>query len=199
MGCDIHAVFQAKRPDGYWDAIESEYDERRHYLLFAWLADVRNGYGFAGVPTHEAVTPIASARGFPEKFWVESEAYEPQYDFGPKPNGYSLSKWMGDHSHSWLTADEILAAPRPNVMRTGIVPRKFLETWDGKSSPEEFSGGISGPGISVAQSVATMRPGDTHIRIEWRMPVDELDYFINEVRRLKEKHGEVRMVFGFDS
>jgi hypothetical protein len=28
---------------------------------------------------------------------------------------------------------------------------------------------------------------------------DGLDYFVDEVRRLKELHGEVRVVFGFDS
>ena len=34
--------------------------------VFAALADVRNGYGFAGVPTHEAIKPISEARGLPE-------------------------------------------------------------------------------------------------------------------------------------
>jgi hypothetical protein len=44
---------------------------------------------------------------------------------------------LGDHSFSWLTADEILAAPQPNgVVRTGIVTRAVFDKWDGHSQPE---------------------------------------------------------------
>jgi hypothetical protein len=58
MGTDVHAVWQAKK-DGKWVDIASKWEQKRHYFLFAWLADVRNGFGFAGVSTHDPIKPIA--------------------------------------------------------------------------------------------------------------------------------------------
>ncbi len=187
MGCDIHAVFQAKR-DGKWESVESTWEQDRHYFLFSWLADVRNGYGFAGVPTYDPIKPIAERRGVPADF--DKDAYEAGDEDAP---------WLGDHSFSWLTADEILAAERPGtIKRTGVVPRAFYDAWDGKTGPSEWSGSISGPDIIVAAAPDVPKDA-THVRINWTQPDDGLDYFVDEVRRLKELHGDVRVVFGFDS
>ncbi len=70
MGCDIHGVFQ-RRDGSEWVDIATLWDEERHYQLFAVLAGVRNGYGFAGVPTGERVKPISSPRGLPKDFAYE--------------------------------------------------------------------------------------------------------------------------------
>lgn len=70
MGCDIHGVFQ-RRDGNEWVDIATIWDEQRHYQLFAALAGVRNGYGFAGVPTGEWVKPISSPRGLPKDFAYE--------------------------------------------------------------------------------------------------------------------------------
>jgi hypothetical protein len=67
MGCDIHSVFQA-RIDGEWVDVATFWDDERHYQLFAALADVRNGYGFAGVPYAEWIRPISAPRGLPKDF-----------------------------------------------------------------------------------------------------------------------------------
>jgi hypothetical protein len=67
MGTDVHAVWQAKKGDK-WVDIESTWDQNRHYFLFAWLADVRNGFGFAGIPTHDPIKPISERRGLPDDF-----------------------------------------------------------------------------------------------------------------------------------
>lgn len=40
--------------------------DNRNYDLFAALADVRNGVGFAGVKTGKAIEPIAMPRGIPD-------------------------------------------------------------------------------------------------------------------------------------
>lgn len=194
MGTDVHAVWQKKDPglgDKYWDVPEGDWEQSRHYLLFAWLADVRNGYGFAGVPTHDPIVPIAKPRGLPEDFLLDT-------------NDCHWGKWMGDHSHSWLMADEILNAPRPdngNCTRTGVISAEQFAKWDGKSAPDSWSGGISGPGVKVAASAAVFKKekGYTHVTVEWPME-PELDYFIDEVKRMREKHGPtLRLVFGFDS
>ena len=193
MGTDVHAVWQAKKePTGdYWHVPEGDWEQNRHYFLFAWLAGVRNGYGFAGLPSHDPVVPIAQPRGFPK-------------DFGPvSEDGCHWGKWMGDHTYSWLTADEILAAPRPDlsgtVHRTGVISMDQYRAWDGKEPPDSFSLGVSGPGIVVATSPLVITDKSTHVQVEWQMPA-ELDYFIDEVNRMRAKHGPtLRLVFGFDS
>ena len=180
MGCDIHPIFQ-RRANGKWVDVPTKYEGNRHYFLFAWLADVRNGYGFAGTPTHDPIQPIVAPRGLPQDFDTRDQD-------------------IGDHSYSWLTADEILTAPLPSgVMKTGIVTLARFRKWDGKSQPQEWCDGIAGRGVVVANSDRLITPETTHVRIEWPAPTDEFAYFINEVRRLREEHGEVRMVFGFDS
>lgn len=206
MGCDIHGIWQANR-DGQWQDIGSEWDQHRHYLLFSWLADVRNGYGFAGVATYLPVTPIAQPRGLPPDFAVNGEEHKTLVEALPKwileyrtPEELAAPvMFMGDHSHSWLMADEILSAKRPGqVHRTGVVPVEFAKTWDGKTPPQEWSGGISGRDVHVADSRFAITPTTTHVRIEWDMD-DGLDYFVDEVKRLQTEHGTVRLVFGFDS
>lgn len=204
MGTDIHGVFQA-RTGGKWKDVPTELDLERHYLLFAWLADVRNGFGFAGIPTHTAVEPLSAPRGLPEDFFCVDDMHPvsgPEV-LSPWRRKYwaadDKAVWMGDHSHSWLSADEILSAEPPKVLRTGVVTREQFEAWDGKSAPKEWSGGVAGRGILVSEP-DEVTSATTHVQIEWFDDTREsFAYFLMEIRRLKELHGEVRFVFGFDS
>jgi hypothetical protein len=127
MGTDIHAVFEAKINDR-WQVIESEYEEDRDYVLFALLAGVRNYY---------SIEPIAANRGIPDdlSFALYDDSRTEEED---------CELWLGDHSFSYITADECAAYESEN---------------------ETLSS----------------------------------NYFFKEMARLKEKYGEVRMVFGFDS
>lgn len=118
MGCDIHCVFQ-KYDGKKWVDVESNYSEDRHYYLFGWIAGVR---------LREGVQPIALPRGLPNDFEIDDD--------------YHNKEWMGEHSYSWLSADEILHA---------------------------------------------------------KIPDEGVAYFVNEVHRLAQTHGQVRLVFGFDS
>lgn len=204
MGTDVHGIWQAKK-HGRWVDIESNWEQDRNYLLFSWLADVRNGFGFAGVRTYDPINPIALPRGLPKDFEVADDMHPvtSKAILGRRAeyleSGEPLEMFMGDHSHSWLYADEILAAQRPkDIRRTGVVPRSFYDAWDGETPPDSWSGGISGPNISVA-TAPNVPPEATHVQIEWTESEDGLDYFVDEVKRLKELHGEVRLVFGFDS
>lgn len=190
MGTDIHAIFQAKK-DGRWFDIPHKWDENRHYFLFAWLAGIRNGFGFAGVPTHEPIEPLSERRGLPDDFEIVGD-YE-------HPTAHERGYWMGDHGHSWLSADEILTGKRPrDTRRTGVVARDWFEKWDGKTSPQSWSGSIVGRGINVS-APSEITPDTTHVQIDWTDGEDGLDYFVSEVRRLRDEYGDVRMVFGFDS
>lgn len=205
MGTDIHVVFQAKK-SGRWGDIASNYDERRHYLLFAWLADVRNGSGFAGIPTHTRIDPIAEPRGLPKDFQVEDDDHPMARELLDENErewlepGEEPHRWMGDHTYSWLTADEILSAPPPGrILKTGVIPISAYREWDGVSQPESWCGDVWGKDV-VTSNPNEITDQTTYVRIEWfRDTSDDLAYFINEVKRLKDEYGDVRMVFGFDS
>ena len=143
MGCDIHAVFQAKKNDE-WVDVSSEYDEDRHYALFAWLGGVR------GVDIDEIV---ADHRGIPADFALVDYQDHPVSSKEIHPPGvrnerdYEYQRvidgvvWMGDHGYSWALGSEILASTPP----------------------------------------------------------EKTEYFTDEIKRLMELHGEIRMVFGFDN
>lgn len=160
MGTDVHAVWQASK-DGRWVDIESKWEQDRHYLLFSWLANVRNGFGLAGVPTYDPVRPIAEPRGLPDDFDHDEEDHPTileaidlrSREWMEEEEKARPMIWMGDHTHSWLSADEILSAPRPGALkRTGIVTRKQYEDWDGVTPFEHWFGGIIGASIIVANS-----------------------------------------------
>lgn len=182
MGTDIHWQTQARKSDA-WVDIEDKFEGNRNYMLFAWLGDVRNGYGFAGTATHHPLTPLQSSRGVP-KDYVAKEEYE-----------------LGDHSFGWLTGAEIVEGAKvlPLVTRYGVVDRDFFDAWDGKSAPASWYPMISGPGIVINESFA-VDDKTTHVSVKWQSNVrEELAYFIDEIQRLVDEHGEIRLVFGFDS
>lgn len=221
MGTDIHGVWQ-KNDGSKWVDIESNYEQDRHYQLFAVLADVRNGYGFAGVVTGEPVVPVSPPRGLPPDFAMRDDeegcdvhvvpdlsCVDPRRREWVKKYDDPVEKlcevWMGDHSHSYLTGKEMLAwyANAPTVVKTGILSREEYDKWDKHSPPESYCGGISGQKIVVVDDneiAKAKTPGWTHIKCEWQRPLhEELQYFFDEVQRLVNEHGEIRFVFGFDS
>jgi len=113
MGTDIHGVFQRYDQDrAQWRDVSSNYDQDRHYQLFAVLADVRNGIGFAGTATGEAVQPIAERRGLPVDFEIRDGYMHPLTELAHidpsrqiyREAGEALEVWMGDHSYSWLSS-----------------------------------------------------------------------------------------------
>lgn len=115
VGCDIHLFVEQQRPDGTWQRAEKMvpnrwYNEKypdeppevrdtwyhgRNYSLFAMLADVRNGTGFAGTDIGKPVVPIDKPRGLPDD--VSAEVKKESDEWG-----------VDGHSHSWFTAGELL-------------------------------------------------------------------------------------------
>lgn len=151
MGTDVHAAFHYHATneatgDKEWRFCEHNYEGNRHYHLFSWLADVRNGYGFAGVPTGNAIKPLAMPRGLPDDciFWAEPTT---RYEYGsPEWKQYynNGGEDYGDHSFTWLTADEILAGI-PEItgrQKCGVVSLQSYLAWDKVSEPNDYSGGI---------------------------------------------------------
>ena len=107
MGCDIHMCIEVRSFEKWSAAILSEatYDVR-NYILFSWLAGVRNYH-------EKEIVPLAAPHGLPPDL---SAAVRDEFeDLGNE-----------GHSHSWLTAEEVLSARPPEVVGGGGV-EGFLE------------------------------------------------------------------------
>lgn len=129
-----------------WDAYYiRKYHENwyngRNYNLFAMLADVRNGSGFAGVQTGVGFEP----RGLPDD--VTPGHYDETAD--DYVGGFNY----GDHSFSYLTLKELLDYDwTQTTMLCCYIPLNYYavrqETGD-TSPPKWGSGGIWGQGIEM--------------------------------------------------
>lgn len=74
MGTDIHSIAQVNR-DGQWQTVAVGIDgDQRSYNTFAMLANVQNGYGFAGCRTSTGFPVIHEQRGLPEDLEVDENA-----------------------------------------------------------------------------------------------------------------------------
>lgn len=149
MGTDIHAAIEYRQDgDAAWQALltpnkyhgryknEPELTARvdidRDYDVFSILGNVRNGYGFAGVPTGSGFAPISDGRGVPAD--ITPEARE------------ALSN---EHSATWVTLAEILAYDwTRTTKKQGVVNGVTYEKWDRMKqwvkAPDNYCGGISG-------------------------------------------------------
>lgn len=164
MGCDIH-LFVEKREDGVWrpsdKLVRRNEDDKddpdgaiayedykalfysgRNYDLFAMLASVRNGYGFAGVITGAGFTPIAQPKGLPSD--VSPEIEEMSDDWG-----------VDGHSHSHLTLRELLDYDwTQRTQQQGWVEFREWLKWsrwargEGRG-PEIYCGGVSGRDVKL--------------------------------------------------
>lgn len=169
MGADIHLFVEAKgRTGGNWHRLDrtvsipgwsstTQYSlgwgDHRNYNAFAMLANVRNGYGFAGVDLGDGYEPIDQPRGLPDD--VSIEVLEESERWG-----------IDGHSHSWFTLRELLDLEesgywdkttehrgvflKPALERAkedGIVSHvEGQDVWL-TDAPRSMAGGISGPGI----------------------------------------------------
>jgi hypothetical protein len=161
MGCDIHLYVEKRDANGTWKAIDNfkreepdegeetgrlhvEYREQfyngRNYNLFAILADVRNGRGFAGIKTGEGFNPIADPRGVPDDASPEYKEIVEQWD-------------CDGHSHSYHTLRQLLDYDWTQVTNlqgwTDAVSWVKWTRWKRKNGegPDEYCGGVSGSGI----------------------------------------------------
>lgn len=165
MGTDIHMLLEVRdgtrwkpalppRARGYSET-GTEYPrvaDRRNYGLFAMLADVRNGRGFAGIRTGEGYAPISPPKGLPDDLCDEYQKGKDAYD---DPN-IPLAD-LGDHSQSWLGLDELLAYDwHQATINRGVVDILTFAKWDERNSypwdgennvPDGFCGSVSGGGV----------------------------------------------------
>lgn len=231
MGTDIHFYVQKKGPEG-WETVDgpeclmSDFDREwerdhgdkpwyrrgwysgRNYDLFAILADVRNGHGFAGVDTGDGFRTMTSeCRGLPEDFEVTEWMLEhdnPEYG----------------HDANWVSLKEVLEFPWKDfeTNHRGWVGEHEFREWleaGATGGPSSWSGGVGGGGVTHVD-VATMTRivrGDQereegksyYCQLEWGESYhDSCRYFcetvVPELEKLADGDPEsVRLVFWFDS
>lgn len=215
MGTDINYIFQNKVEDENgqvkWETLDldtelhcnddysefwnGEYYIPRNYTLFAILAGVRNGYGFAGVYRHEPIQPISECRGLPDGMdsWGD-------YD-------------LGYHDFTWLLGSEILEwfGSKRHVLSRGIIDVDCYDEWrdGGRGEPSCYSAMVGGEfydesdpnNISWFMVRHFRQYKDIKfVRVEWKEDLDEsLNHFKNMICKLVDEYGEIRMVMGFDS
>ena len=216
--------FKSDTEKGKWELRISDertfrpYDDR-NYDLFAMLADVRNGTGFAGCITGEHINPISEPKGYPEDMCdaLKSDIDEHLWDskeYGKRPH---LSN---EHSGSYLTLKELLEYDWQQTHRTiGFLSQKgYAESIYRGKRPETWCGDIGGGRVKKVSEEDMKRI------IEGTYPVDpEKEYYVQCVfpgQTYAEKAGEfyeltipalkalipeggteedVRIVFDFDS
>jgi len=159
MGCDIHFYVEKKVGDTWVTADEwfpdPDEDGRlstyrwgpgftvekepmytgRNYGLFSILANVRNGYGFAGVDTGDGYVPICDPRGLPDDVCSEVNTASDEYG-------------CDGHSHSWQTVEELLQYDwTQTTTKRGVVGKREFLRWHLRGKPESWSGSIGGGDI----------------------------------------------------
>lgn len=217
MGCDIHNYVEVK-VNGKWKPIykpvkHKEYSwtedayayNNRNYDLFAILANVRNGRGFAGCKTGDGFVPISMPKGLPDDISYEVKE--------------QAESWDGDgHSHSFLTVKELLAYnwKGQTTTKQGIVSEEGYKAWkeSGNLYPFEWSDGIGGPNIiTIPEEVYINKEYSKgtdvklYISARWQVQYsDAVSSFIENqlenMKQLAEEYGgpeNVRMVFWFDN
>lgn len=126
----------------YWcrgsKRVQREIYDNRCYDLFSILANVRNGYGFAGCKTGDGFVPMTSGRGIPPDVSDEGESY--------------LNEYGADgHSHTYMTLKEIYDYDWDQVTwKEGVVSPAVFKEWldrGKKGYPIAYSGGVGGPNV----------------------------------------------------
>lgn len=188
MGTDIHLAAEVFK-DGRWQYAPCDLPDYRNYRAFAILADVRNGYTFAGFDSGDPVIPISEPRGLPQDLSQEIRAMLEDTDSGDSWTDDEDFFTLGDHSFSWVTLKELLDVDleAPVTLR-GMVPPQEAQRWKETGKP---------PAI-VAAHVSHA----DWVRLEWQRPLRESAGLIGELIEALTPLGDpqhVRLVFGFDN
>lgn len=195
---------------------KSSFYSGRNYNLFAILANVRNGHGFAGCDTGNGFVSIGEPRGLPA-------------DVSEQTKAESDSMGIDGHSHSWFTVAELLAYDWTQVTKLrGYVTAAEYYQWNrwrrgAGDGPEGYCGGVSGGDVEkvsedeLRRRIEELTGGDwrqqeakvkeampnVYCRVEWEQPYYKVarDFLAETMPRLWRlgRPDDVRIVFFFDN
>jgi hypothetical protein len=207
MGCDIHSFAEVKR-GGKWhrvgDIFPHPYNEdkkidqpfySRNYNLFAILADVRNGVGFAGIKTGEGFISISEPRDFPLDL---------------SDDGRLTSDSLSDdyHSRSWLTLKELMEYDWNQLtVRQGWVTKPEYDEYKKEGVPSSFCGGVSGLSvrhISNDEMDTISDHANCYTLVKWGTTYKAAagDWYFDKIFPILADlgaHEDVRVIFWFDN
>lgn len=181
------------------------------------MAGVRNGYGFAGCYRHEPLTPISEDRGLPEWLLVDGDYTPSLYNkwCGRFEDEEEMGCWMGDHSHTYMTLNEIISWEGwdKHLSQGGVVNKNhYMETLHKGKSPEAWSGGVGGSSVLVEDEdvfksklwIGADTKEITHIQCRWKSDQtlrEMYSWWLDEIKRIGDEHGyqDTYLVVGFDS
>lgn len=201
MGCDIHFYVEVKQDDGTWFPCDGDFYDGRNYDLFAILADVRNGVGFAGIKTGDGFNVIAEPRGLPDD--VSNDILQESEDWG-----------CDGHSHSWLTVAELKAFNwKQETQHLGVVNVEQFKVFIKEGRPTSWCGDAGGSSVAhvsidemmdfVKGSVAMQEGKSYYTTICWAETyADSVGSFLTKTLPKMEAIGDpekVRAVFWFDN
>lgn len=175
----------------------------RNYDLFAILADVRNGYGFAGCETGEGFNPIDQPRGLPDD--VSSIVEKASEEWG-----------IDGHSHSFITLRELLEYDwEQKTVQYGWVNDQVYQKFKDANDPYPCCGSVFGKTIVHLsnEEMDQLLSGDLpreedkkyYTQIQWGESYKEAvgSFYTESIPALKELAGkdidDVRIVFWFDN
>lgn len=134
-----NTYYLADRPETEWNTplTDHPYDDR-NYDLFAILADVRNGHGFAGCRTSKGFNPIAEPKGLPDD--ITPEVAEMLDDWG--------------YGYSWFTLKELKDYDwNQTAIHVGVLTEEqYKEMKETGEHPKSWCGGCSGRDIVTVDS-----------------------------------------------
>lgn len=240
MGCDIHLYVEKRDALGQWQSADTwepnpyyegdddegepqmvipygtRFYDGRNYGLFAILADVRNGVGFAGIKTGDGYQPIAQPRGLPNDMSAEVAA--------------DAQRWESDgHSYSWFMLQDLLDYDwTQSTDLQGWLHAMEFWRWEGWArnhgeSPQGWSGDIFGGMVekldedTMRERIQTLRaehPNDFEKALQktsWYVQCFWTQYYYQVAQKflglviprlLKLSEGDytsVRIVFWFDN
>lgn len=165
---------------------------KRSNHSFSWLTADEMLEWFDGGVSHTKKTGVV------DRSWYET------WDGVTEPDGYS----------GWVSGKDILVLEQDNAAAIKAVKRAIALRSDVNNDNDntirdhlttelnqQFNDRwLAVNTLTLGQAVALHDSKCTHVQISWQANFkEELSYFFDEVKRLKELHGDVRMVFGFDS
>lgn len=204
MGCDIHSFAEMRSGSSWVRMPDLEPLTRRNYNLFAMLAGVRNGRGFAGCDTGDPFTPICLPRGLPAD--ASREVKEEHESWG-----------LDAHSASWLTLADLLAYPVKDLRNNirGSMTVSTYKAWqeelktDPQAWPLLWCGSTNAPTILESDyNPDQAYPDHQHIRAQWsKTYYDCVSYFwgewLEKVKAFSDANNvaydAIRIVFWFDN